>query len=201
MRRPRSGCRRSAASCSGTCRSRSRSRSRSSGDTATRCCRRRSRSGSRCRRSCSSGRCSCGRSRRVGSARSRSQSGSGALVTLVAWAIIGFAGLAEYPDLLERLSEIQSERSYSIVGMASTLGLAEGVGQRRDARRRWRAARRLRRARSARRRGAVVHVRGRGDARAEPDRLAALPRPAPRAARDPATALLLPLAAARRCSG
>jgi len=55
--------------------------------------------------------------------------GVGALVTLVAWAIIGFAGLAEYPVLLERLSEIQSERSYSIVGMASTLGLAEGVGQ------------------------------------------------------------------------
>ena len=55
--------------------------------------------------------------------------GLGALVTLVAWAVIGFAGLTEYPDLLERLSEIQSERSYSIVGMASTLGLSEGIGR------------------------------------------------------------------------
>jgi hypothetical protein len=55
--------------------------------------------------------------------------GIGALVTVLAWAVIGFAGLAEYPDLLERLSEIQSERSYSIVGMASTLGLAEGIGR------------------------------------------------------------------------
>jgi alpha-1,2-mannosyltransferase len=55
--------------------------------------------------------------------------GIGALVTLVAWAVIGFAGLADYPELLERLSEIQSERSYSIVGMASALGLAEAVGQ------------------------------------------------------------------------
>jgi hypothetical protein len=52
----------------------------------------------------------------------------GTAVTVVAWAAIGFAGLAEYPDLLERLSELQSERSYSIVGMASTLGLADEIG-------------------------------------------------------------------------
>ena len=53
----------------------------------------------------------------------------GAAVTLLAWAVIGFAGLGGYPDLLERLSDIQSERSYSIVGMAATLGLGEGVGR------------------------------------------------------------------------
>jgi alpha-1,2-mannosyltransferase len=53
----------------------------------------------------------------------------GVVVTVVAWAAIGFAGLAEYPDLLRRLSELQSERSYSIVGMASTLGVADGVGR------------------------------------------------------------------------
>jgi hypothetical protein len=52
----------------------------------------------------------------------------GAGVTLAAWAIIGFDGLATYPDLLERLSEIQSERSYSIVGMAATAGLGDVVG-------------------------------------------------------------------------
>jgi alpha-1,2-mannosyltransferase len=53
----------------------------------------------------------------------------GVLVTLVAWSIIGFDGLTGYPDLLERLSEIQAERSYSIVGMAATAGLGDAVGR------------------------------------------------------------------------
>ena len=53
----------------------------------------------------------------------------GAAVTAVAWAVIGFAGFVDYPDLLRRLSELQSERSYSIVGMAATLGVGEGVGR------------------------------------------------------------------------
>jgi len=55
--------------------------------------------------------------------------GLGLVVTVVAWGAIGFAGLAEYPDLLRRLSELQSDRSYSIVGMASTLGLGDAVGR------------------------------------------------------------------------
>ena len=50
-------------------------------------------------------------------------------VTLGSWAAIGFAGLAEYPSLLRRLSEIQSGNSYSLVGIASTLGLGEGAGR------------------------------------------------------------------------
>jgi alpha-1,2-mannosyltransferase len=53
----------------------------------------------------------------------------GAAITFGAWAVIGFDGLTGYPDLLRRLSEIQSERSYSIVGMASTAGLGDVVGQ------------------------------------------------------------------------
>lgn len=53
----------------------------------------------------------------------------GIVVTFGSWAMIGFDGLAGYPDLLRRLSEIQSERSYSIVGMAATLGLPQGVGR------------------------------------------------------------------------
>ena len=53
----------------------------------------------------------------------------GARRHVAAWAAIGFAGLAEYPDLLRRLSELQSERSYSIVGMAATLGLPDAVGR------------------------------------------------------------------------
>lgn len=50
-------------------------------------------------------------------------------VTVAAWAAIGFAGLASYPSLLRRLSEIQAENSYSLVGMAATLGLGESVGR------------------------------------------------------------------------
>jgi len=53
----------------------------------------------------------------------------GLAVTLSAWAAIGFAGLGEYPDLLRRLSDLQSERSYSIVGMTAELGLPAAVGQ------------------------------------------------------------------------
>lgn len=53
----------------------------------------------------------------------------GLAVTLTAWAAIGFDGLTGYPDLLRRLSEIQSENSYSLVGIASTLGLGEAAGQ------------------------------------------------------------------------
>jgi hypothetical protein len=53
----------------------------------------------------------------------------GAGVTLAAWAAIGFDGLRGYPDLLQRLSEIQSENSYSFVGIAHTLGLPEWTGQ------------------------------------------------------------------------
>ncbi len=53
----------------------------------------------------------------------------GFAITLAAWAAIGFDGLMGYPDLLRRLSDIQSERSYSIVGMASTAGLGTAVGQ------------------------------------------------------------------------
>ncbi len=53
----------------------------------------------------------------------------GIVVTLGSWAILGFDGLMGYPDLLRRLSDIQSDRSYSLVGMASTAGLGEPVGQ------------------------------------------------------------------------
>ena len=119
----------------------------------------------------------------------------GLAVTLAAWAVIGFAGLTEYPDLLRRLSELQSERSYSLVGIASELGLPDAVGQAATAgiglgllvlcvvfaRRR--------------RRAALVHVRRGRDVGVEPDRLASLPRRAARSARDRASSLLGALAA------
>jgi len=53
----------------------------------------------------------------------------GLAITFGAWATIRFDGLTGYPDLLRRLSEIQSERSYSIVGMAAALGLGDAVGR------------------------------------------------------------------------
>ena len=52
----------------------------------------------------------------------------GVSVTLGAWAVIGFDGLTGYPDLVRRLSDIQSENSYSLVGMAATAGLPPAVG-------------------------------------------------------------------------
>ena len=53
----------------------------------------------------------------------------GVVLTAAAWSAIGFDGLSGYPDLLRRLSDIQAERSCSIVGMAAGLGLSESVGQ------------------------------------------------------------------------
>jgi hypothetical protein len=53
----------------------------------------------------------------------------GVVVTLGAWALIGFDGLTGYPDLVRRLSDIQAENSYSLVGMAATAGLPSAVGQ------------------------------------------------------------------------
>jgi hypothetical protein len=52
----------------------------------------------------------------------------GFVVTLAAWAVIGFDGLTGYPALLRRLNEIQAANSYSFVGMSSKLGLGTGVG-------------------------------------------------------------------------
>jgi hypothetical protein len=50
-------------------------------------------------------------------------------VTLVAWAALGFDGLTSYPDLLERLSDIQSENSYSLIGIGAELGLSPWFGR------------------------------------------------------------------------
>jgi alpha-1,2-mannosyltransferase len=53
----------------------------------------------------------------------------GIAVTIASWAVIGFAGFGGYPDLVRRLSEIQAENSYSIVGMVSTLGFDPWLGR------------------------------------------------------------------------
>jgi alpha-1,2-mannosyltransferase len=54
--------------------------------------------------------------------------GIGVVVTLGAWAVIGFQGLTAYPRLLERLTEIHAHESYSFVGMAAVLGFDPAVG-------------------------------------------------------------------------
>ena len=85
--------------------------------------------GSPCPRSCCSGPSSSGCSRRAGSARPRSRSRSARGHRR------GLGGhrlrrpRASTRTCCERLSELQSERSYSIVGMAATLGVGEGVGR------------------------------------------------------------------------
>jgi len=46
-------------------------------------------------------------------------------VTLVlgSWAVIGFDGIADYPDLLRRLSDVEAENSYSAYAILVTVGL------------------------------------------------------------------------------
>jgi Glycosyltransferase family 87 len=56
--------------------------------------------------------------------------GLGVVVTFSAWAVIGFEGLTQYPELLRRFSEVEGEQnSYSIVAAAISLGFGAVVGQ------------------------------------------------------------------------
>ena len=53
----------------------------------------------------------------------------GAILTLAAWAALGFADITSYPSLLRRLSEIEATESYSLAGVADALGLGRVVGR------------------------------------------------------------------------
>jgi hypothetical protein len=53
----------------------------------------------------------------------------GAGVTLAAWAVLGFAGLTEYPTMLSNLSFIQEGRSDSVVAVLLVLGVSARVAQ------------------------------------------------------------------------
>jgi hypothetical protein len=48
-------------------------------------------------------------------------------ITLVAWAVIGFAGMAQYPQMLSNMSFIQDDRAVSIVGLLLILGVPSSV--------------------------------------------------------------------------
>jgi alpha-1,2-mannosyltransferase len=53
--------------------------------------------------------------------------GAGAAV-LASWLVIGFAGLADYPGLVRRLTELEADKSYSLVAVAAAAGVPEAVG-------------------------------------------------------------------------
>jgi hypothetical protein len=53
----------------------------------------------------------------------------GVLSGLAGWAIIGFAGLREYPDLLRRLTELVQGEGYSPIALGLSLGLPIGAAR------------------------------------------------------------------------
>lgn len=52
-----------------------------------------------------------------------------AALALGSWAVIGFDGIGDYPDLLRRLSDLESENSYSGYAILVALGLASAVAR------------------------------------------------------------------------
>ena len=54
----------------------------------------------------------------------------GALTVVVAWALIGFAGLREYPHVLSRLTELVGINSYSPYALLRTEGFGSSTAQR-----------------------------------------------------------------------
>lgn len=53
----------------------------------------------------------------------------GAVVLLVSWAVIGFAGIGEYPELLRRVSELEEAQGYTVYALALDLGSSEGLAR------------------------------------------------------------------------
>lgn len=50
-------------------------------------------------------------------------------LTLAAWAAIGFDGLADYPELLRRLSDVVADRGFSLVALGVEAGLPRGAAE------------------------------------------------------------------------
>jgi glycosyl transferase family 87 len=50
-------------------------------------------------------------------------------VLLASWAVVGFRGLADYPELARRLSERMDERGYTLYALGVDLGLSPGVAR------------------------------------------------------------------------
>lgn len=49
--------------------------------------------------------------------------GATALTLLVSWAVIGFAGLRDYPALMSRLTDVEYAKSYSVMALVRSLGV------------------------------------------------------------------------------
>jgi alpha-1,2-mannosyltransferase len=52
-----------------------------------------------------------------------------AVLALGSWAAIGFDGIADYPDLLRRLADVEAGNSYSAYAILVTLGLPSGLAR------------------------------------------------------------------------
>jgi Glycosyltransferase family 87 len=55
--------------------------------------------------------------------------GLAAAATVLAWAVLGFQGMASYPQLLSTLSRIEQGFGFSPVALAASLGLSPGAGR------------------------------------------------------------------------
>ena len=53
----------------------------------------------------------------------------GALVTLASWAVLGFAGLGDYPDLLRILANAEQDQGYSPIALGLAIGLPSGLAR------------------------------------------------------------------------
>ena len=53
----------------------------------------------------------------------------GAVASLAAWAALDFAGLADYPRILDLLAQVEQDQTYSAVALGLSLGLGAGTAQ------------------------------------------------------------------------
>lgn len=53
--------------------------------------------------------------------------GIGASSALIAWVVLDFEGIAEYPELLRRVADAQFAKSYSVAALAASVGLPDRV--------------------------------------------------------------------------
>jgi Glycosyltransferase family 87 len=53
--------------------------------------------------------------------------GVAAATLFVSWAVVGFRGITDYPDLVRRLTDRMDERSYSVYALAVDVGVPAGV--------------------------------------------------------------------------
>jgi len=54
---------------------------------------------------------------------------AGAVALVVSWAVIGFAGVGDYPDLLRRVQELEEGQAYTVYALALDLGASDGVAR------------------------------------------------------------------------